>query len=88
MEESSINAVVGVALSRAELEAQLELGVRRFEGCGLDGEDLSRLELQGCVFERCTFTDTILFACKLAGTHWLRLWLKRSGVGGWSGRAL
>lgn len=71
MEQLNTNAVTGVALSRADLEDYLAQGVRRFESCTFD-DDLSRLDLQGCTFERCTFAGAILFACKLARSHWLR----------------
>ena len=37
-----------------------------------DDEDLSRLDLQGCTFDRCTFGGANLFAAKLARTVWQR----------------
>ena len=65
-------AVTGMTLDRAGIEQQLALPVRHFIDCAFDGEDLSRLDLQGCTFERCTFADTSLFASKLARSTWRR----------------
>ena len=66
------STVSGVTLDRAELEQHLSQSVLHFDGCAFDDADLSRLDLQGCTFERCTFLGSILFACKLARTTWLR----------------
>jgi fluoroquinolone resistance protein len=69
MSDVNTNAVSGVALSRAELEEHLAQGVLRFDSCAFDDEDLSRLDLQGVVFERCTFAGATL------------CWRRRPGIG-------
>lgn len=65
--------IADVELTRADLEHHLAQGARRFERCAFeDDSDLSRLDLQGCTFERCLFGAAVLYACKLAGSSWLR----------------
>jgi len=65
-------AASSMTLDRAGIEQQLAQSVHHFIECAFDGEDLARLDLQGCTFERCTFAETSLFASKLARSTWRR----------------
>ena len=64
--------VADLTLGRSELEHYLAQSMRQFVNCVFDDADLSRLDLQGCSFERCTFHASVLYACKLGQSNWLR----------------
>lgn len=60
-----------VVFSRAELAALLDGGgLHEFRQCDFSGEDLSRLNLQGCRFHACQLAETSLYAAKLGDSHW------------------
>ncbi|MGW8391407.1 pentapeptide repeat-containing protein [Pseudoduganella sp. HUAS MS19] len=59
-------------MDRDSLAQQLAAGVRHFVQRSFDDADLSRMDLQDCVFERCTFSGTILYASKMARSNWQR----------------
>ena len=59
------------ALSRSEIEALLETApLHQFNHCDFSGADLSRLNLQGCVFHGCQLAETSFYAAKLGDTRW------------------
>ncbi|WCM18780.1 pentapeptide repeat-containing protein [Paraburkholderia bryophila] len=76
------HAVSDATLTRAEVEqliaanhAASAAGSRaplRFTDCDFEGADLSRLDLRGAEFERCTIVETSFFGAALSHTRWIR----------------
>jgi uncharacterized protein YjbI with pentapeptide repeats len=63
----------GESLSRDRIEQLLaDDAVIVFEDCDASGADLSRLNLQDCVFRRCALHETSFYAANLARTRWQR----------------
>lgn len=61
-------------LSRADVEELIAQasGPLIFDGCDLDGANLSRLELQDAEFRHCSLLETSFFAASLARSKWQR----------------
>src|ERR1700751_3418061 len=43
-----------------------------FTDCDFEGADLSRLDLRGAEFHRCTIVETSFFGATLSHTRWVR----------------
>ena len=68
----SNNALTGRTLNRADLAHAVAFRSSAIviNGCTLDGEDLSRLDLRGVRFEHCTFMDASFELADLSETTW------------------
>ncbi|QQC64038.1 pentapeptide repeat-containing protein [Paraburkholderia ginsengisoli] len=74
------HAVSDATLTRADVERLI--GARHadsgnhaplhFTDCDFEGTDLSRLDLRGAEFHRCTIVETSFFGASLAHSRWIR----------------
>lgn len=64
--------VASTTFTRESLEALLAGATTppSFEDCAFDMADLSRLDLSGCHFTRCTLVEVSFFGAQLNGTRW------------------
>jgi fluoroquinolone resistance protein len=65
--------VAELTLSRGAIDKLLDgrSSPIRFERCVFDGEDLSRLDLRGCVFVRCSLATSCLSRALLGDSEWI-----------------
>ncbi|HZZ09086.1 MAG TPA: pentapeptide repeat-containing protein [Paraburkholderia sp.] len=71
------NTVADATLARADVERLIAANQAsnqplHFTDCDFEGADLSRLDLRGAQFERCTIVETSLFGAALSHTRWVR----------------
>ncbi|MBB4511931.1 pentapeptide repeat-containing protein [Paraburkholderia fungorum] len=76
--DAQADGLVGVTLTRADVErliAASAAGTKEplhFTDCDFEGADLSRLDLRGAEFHRCTIVETSFFGALLSHTRWVR----------------
>jgi uncharacterized protein YjbI with pentapeptide repeats len=72
------HVVTDAALTRAEVERLIAASLAgnkaplHFTACDFEGVDLSRLDLHGAEFHRCTIVETSFFGAALSHTRWVR----------------
>jgi uncharacterized protein YjbI with pentapeptide repeats len=72
--QNPATTISGTSLSRAEIEELIAraAGPLVFDGCDLDGANLSRLELQDAEFRNCSLLETSFYAARLSRSKWQR----------------
>ncbi|MDE1012448.1 MAG: pentapeptide repeat-containing protein, partial [Paraburkholderia fungorum] len=72
------HVLAGATLTRSDVErliAASAAGTKEplhFTDCDFEGADLSRLDLRGAEFHRCTIVETSFFGAMLSHTRWVR----------------
>jgi uncharacterized protein YjbI with pentapeptide repeats len=72
------HGVTDATLTRSDVERLIATSIAgnkdplHFTDCDFEGADLSRLDLRGAEFHRCTIAEASFFGATLSHTRWVR----------------